>query len=46
MENLWEKGFKVRKVIGVPDSYVVEVGGRRYHHNKHDLTLRHPSDDG
>ena len=26
MENVWEKGFIVRKVIGVPDSYVVEVG--------------------
>ena len=27
------------KVIGVPDSYVVEVDGRWYHRNKCDLTL-------
>ena len=46
MENVWEKGFIVRKVIGVPDSYVVEVDRHRYHHNKCDLTLRHPDKDG
>ena len=46
MENVWEKGFIVRKVIGVPESHVVEVDGRRYHCNKHHLTLRHPDDDG
>ena len=40
MENTWEKGFIVRKVIGVPDSYVVEVDGCRYHCNKCDLTSR------
>ena len=33
-ENVWSKGFVVRKVIGVPDSYVVEVDGHRYYHNK------------
>ena len=32
----------VRKVVGVPDPYVVEVDGHRYHHNKHDLTLSPP----
>ena len=46
MENVWEKGFIVRTVIGVPDSYVVEVDERRYHRNKCDLTSRHPDDDG
>ena len=44
MENVWEKGFIVRKVIGVPDSYVVEVDGHRYRHKKCDLTLS-PLDD-
>ena len=29
MENTWEKGFIVRKVIGVPDSCVVEIDGHR-----------------
>ena len=45
MENVWEKGFIVRKVIGVPDSYVVEVDGCRYHCNEHDLTLSPPDDN-
>ena len=38
-ENVWEKGLVIRKVVGVPDSYVVEVDGCRYRRNKHDLTL-------
>ena len=42
-ENVWEKGLVIRKVIGVPDSYVVEVDGHRYHCNKCDLTLVPPS---
>ena len=44
-ENVWEKGLVIRKVVGVPDSYVVEVDGHRYHRNKHDLTLVPPSAD-
>ena len=45
MENVWQKGFIVRKVIGVPDSYVVEIDGHRYHCNKCDLTLSPPEND-
>ena len=41
-ENIWEKGLVIRKVIGVPDSYVVEVDGDRYCHNKCDLILSPP----
>ena len=41
-ENTWEKGLVIRKVIGVPDSYIVEVDGRRYCRNKWDLTLSPP----
>ena len=41
-ENVWEKGLVIRKVIGVPDSYEVEVDGPRYHRNKCDLTLSPP----
>ena len=44
-ENVWEKGLVVRKVIGEPDFYVVEVDGRRYHHNKRDLKLSPPDDN-
>ena len=35
----------IRKVIGVPDSFVVEVDGHRYQRNKHDLTLTPPRDN-
>ena len=42
---MWGKGLVVRKVIGVPDSYVVEVDGRRYHCNKYDLALSPPDDN-
>ena len=44
-ENIWKKGLVVRKVIGVPDSYVVDVDGCRYHHNKCDLILSPPPDN-
>ena len=46
MENVWKKGFIVRKGIGVPDSHVVEVDRHKLCHNKCDLILRHPDDDG
>ena len=39
------EGFIVRKVIGVVDSYVVEVDGCRYCGNKCDLTLSLPDDN-
>ena len=29
-------------MVGVPDSYVVEVDGHKYHCNKRDLTLSPP----
>ena len=32
----------VRKVVGVPDSYIVEVDGHRYHRNKCVLILSPP----
>ena len=35
-------GLVPRKVIGVPDSFVVEVDGHRYHRNKRDLPLKSP----
>ena len=44
-ENVWEKGLVIRKVIGVPDLYVVEVDGHRYCRNKLNLTLVPPSDN-
>ena len=44
-ENTWEKGFVGRKVIGVPDSYIVKVDGCKYHRNKCDLTLSPPDNN-
>ena len=41
--NVWHKGTVRRKVIGVPDSYVIDVYGHQYHWNKRDLTLVAPS---
>ena len=41
--NSWQKGTVIRKVIGVPDSYVVDVDGNHYQRNKRDLTLVPPS---
>ena len=41
-KNVWEKGLVIRKVVGVPDLYVVEVDGHRYHCNKCDFTLSPP----
>ena len=46
MESRWEQGFIARKVIGVLDSYIVEVDGWRYCHTKRDLTPNKPSDSG
>ena len=41
--NVWHKGTVLRKVIGVPDSYVIDVDGHHYRQNKRDLTLVLPS---
>ena len=41
--NVWYKGTVLRKVIGVPDSYVIDVDGHQYRRNKRDLTLVSPS---
>ena len=41
--NVWHKGTVLRKVIGVPNSYVIEVDGHHYRWNKRDLTLVPPS---
>ena len=41
--NNWHKGTAIRKVIGVPDLYVIHVDGHHYRQNKRDLTLVPPS---
>ena len=41
--NVWHKGTVLRKVIGVPNSHVINVDGHHYHQNKRDLTLVPPS---
>ena len=32
--NVWCKGTVLRKVIGILDSYVIDVNGHQYHQNK------------
>ena len=41
--NVWHKGTVLRKVIGVPDSYVIDMDGHHYRLSKRDLTLVPPS---
>ena len=40
--NEWVKGTIVRQVIGVPNSFVVDVDGHKYRQNKRDITLIPP----
>ena len=44
--NKWVKGTIVRQVIGVPNSYVIDVDGHKYRWNKRDITLVPPKPSG
>ena len=41
LENVWKQGVVIRSVVGVPDSFVVDINGQQYRQNKHDLNLAH-----
>ena len=46
-ENSWKQGIIIRDVVGVPDSFVVEINGQQYQRNKCDITFSPPrGDDG
>ena len=40
--NEWVTGTIVRQVVGVPNSFVIDVDGHKYRRNKRDLTLVPP----
>ena len=48
MENVWKQGVIIHDVVGVPDSFVIEINnGQQYQQNKHDITFSPPrGDDG
>ena len=48
IDKTWKQGTVVRTVVGVPDSFIVEINGQQYRRNKHDITFSPPKnyDDG
>ena len=45
LENVWKQGVFKGSVVGVPDSFIVDINGQQYLRNKHEammvlLTLR------
>ena len=39
IENVWEQGVFIHSVLGVPDSFVIEINGQQYQQNKCDITF-------
>ena len=39
VENTWKQGIIIRSVVGVPDSFIIEINGQQYKRNKCDITL-------
>ena len=39
IKNTWKQGIIIRNVVGVPDSFVVEINGQQYRRNKCDITF-------
>ena len=37
--NEWVRGTIVRQVVGMPNSFVIDVDGHKYRRNKRNLTL-------
>ena len=47
IENSWKQGVVIRNVVGVPDSFIVEINGQQYQQNKCGITFSLPrGDDG
>ena len=45
IENTWKQGIIIHSVVGVPDSFVVEINGQQYRRNKCDITFSPPKND-
>ena len=43
IDTRWKKGVMIRQVVGVPDSFVVDVHGQQYRRNKGDITSGNPN---
>ena len=46
LENVGSKVVIIRSVVGVPDSFVVEINGQQYRRNKHYITFSPPRGEG
>ena len=45
IENSWKQGVIIHSVVGVPDSFVIEINdGQQYWRNKHGITFSSPRD--
>ena len=42
IENVWKQGVIIRNVVGVPDSFIIEINGQQYRQNKRDITFSPP----
>ena len=45
LENVWKQGIVTHSVLGVPDSFVIEISSQQYQQNKHDITFSLPRGD-
>ena len=45
LENAWKQVIIKHSVVGVPDSFVIEINGQQYRWNKCDITFSPPRDD-
>ena len=46
LENVWKQGVVIHSVVGVPDSFIVEINGQQYQQNKCDITFSPPRGEG
>ena len=45
LENVWKQGIIIHSVVGVPDSFVIEINGQEYQQNKCNITFSPPRGD-
>ena len=45
IDNTWKQGVIICNVVGVPDSFVVEINGQQYRRNKCNITFSPPKGD-
>ena len=42
IENTWKQGVIICNVVGVPDSFIMEINSQQYRRNKCDITFSPP----